>query len=700
MDNAFADLIPKNSPKVGAFDDLIPSEKQKAPDLAFRPQANLKVTPQRKQARENVENFGAKLAEYLPGKNFRENALPKKGAGAYLTAPLNAVTHLVDEGLKNYANLYWGGVRGVPVAGAFADEAIASLSSALGGDYKNTLEHVRALDDVSEKNYPVANTAGKVIGGVGGGYGIGAKIVSKGAPLASNLLRSGVSGAAVAGSHEFGNAEGGTEQRLEKARDGAVLGGVVSTAIPALPALASPIKTVAKKVIPKRYQKTFADDEILRALEADELTPKQAFDRYAKGQTNRRFHSNSQAQNPEALVDLGENLTRLGRTVTTTGKAAKIGTEFVNKRQLSQNDRINDALKRGLRQKSSDDFYKSKDKIILEQKEASKPAYDKAFSNAKPVVIDDLIEEWAERASLTSNAIGKKMSKAIKDISRANKTNDPMKALRVLNGAKQGLDDAIAKSRLKSPNLARELTLMKNELLERVDKVNPHYKSARSVYKNNAELLDAQNIGRSFLKGDAEMNVKAFNSLSMPEKEMFRKGVIQELKKKMGDQRFTHDRTKFFDNPNAREVLKVVFQKDTEKFKPYEQFIKLMESEANFVRTRNKIIGGSPTAPRLADNQEFALRSAGNFMDRAKDGRLLEAVMGSLARKAEELWSVKASDAEAIAKLLFNDNPKDIARTLYRLHVKYGEEKTNKLIDEIGETYGRLSISGQALVRE
>ncbi|MBO6549120.1 MAG: hypothetical protein JJ964_05815 [Rhizobiales bacterium] len=685
MPGMFDDLIPTENKQKYSFDDLIPDKK--------------KVTPQRERARENVRELGQEISEYLPGMNLRE-FLPKSGPGAYLTAPLNSATHLVDEGIKNYANAYWGGIRGIPIAGAFADEAIASVSSALGGDYDNALEHIRALDDVSEKNYPVANTSGKLIGGLAGGYGIGAKVVSKGAPLAANLIRSGLSGAVVAGSHEFGNAEGGTNKRLEKARDGAVLGGMISTAIPALPAVAAPIRTVAKKVIPKRYQKTFADDEILRALEADDLTPMQAFRKYNKGQKNTRFHSNSKAQNPEALVDLGDNLTRLGRTVTTNGKATKIGTEFVNKRQLSQNDRINDALERGLRQKSSDDFYKSKDKLVREQREASKPAYDKAFSNAKPVVIDDLIEEWAERASLTSDTIGKKMSKAIKDISRANKTNDPMRALRVINGAKQGLDDAIAKSRLKSPNLARELTIMKNELLERVDKVNPHYKAARDVYKNNAELLDAQNVGRSFLKGDVEVNVKSFRGLSQPEKEMFRKGVIQELKKKMGDSRFTHDRTKFFDNPNAREVLKVVFQKDTKKFAPYKQFIDLIESEANFVRTRNKIIGGSPTASRLADNQEFALRSAGNFMDRAKDGRLLEAVMGSLARKAEEFWSVKANDAEAIAKLLFSDNPKAISQTLLRLHRKYGQEKTNKLIDQIGESYGRLSISGQAGIRD
>lgn len=662
--------------------------------------SNTKNSPKRIQARKNIQEFSDKVSGYLPGKNFRE-FLPKYGPGAYITAPINAATYLVDGGLKNYGNAYWGGLRGVPITGAYIDEAAATISSALGGDYDNTLEHVRALDDVSEKEYPVANTVGKLAGGLAVGYGVGANIVRKGAPLAVNVIRSGVTGSAVAGAHDFGNAEGGFDNRIDKARDGAVLGGGISAAIPALSTVATPIRTIAKKVIPKRYQKTFADDELLRALEADNLTPKQAFNQYAKGQTNRRFHSNSQAESPDAIVDFGDNVRRLGRTVTSNpGRASKIGTDFVNQRQSTQNARINDTLERGLRKKSSDDFYQTKDKLISEQKSLSKPAYDKAFSGAKPVVIDDLIESWIMRSEETSSAIGKKMSKAIKDISRAQKTNDPEKALRILNGAKQGLDDAISKSRLNTPNLARELTSMKHELLSRIDKVNPDYKKARDVYKSKAELLDAQNVGRLFSKGDTEINIKSFANLSKPEQEMFRKGVIQELKKKMGDQRFTHDRTKFFDTPNSQSVLEAVFPKDTKKFKPYRQFIDLMKSEARFVQTRNKIIGGSPTASRVAENQGFSIRSAGNFMDRAHDGRIVEAVVGSVVKKLDELWSIKASDAEEIAKLLFDSNPKEISRTLYRLHQKYGQETTGKMLDVLGESFSRFGVSGQVLIRE
>lgn len=700
MENVFADLIPENSKHTGTFDDLIPSKKKKAPAYGPNQPVKKSASPQRKRARQNARELGQQISDNLPGKQFREY-LPKSGPGAYLTAPINAATHLVDEGLKQYGNAYWGGLRGVPLAGAYVDEAVAYVGSKLGEDYNTALEHVRALDDVSEKDYPVANAVGKIIGGVGGGYGIGANVIAKGAPLAVNALRSGVAGAAVSGAHDFGNAEGGYDKRVKKAKDGALIGGAISTAIPALSAVATPIKVVASKLTPQRFKKTFADDEILLALQSDGITPKEAFNKFARTQKNRRLHSNSVAESPVAIVDLGENLTGLGRTVTTNpGPARKLGSEFIENRQFSQNDRINDALERGLRQKSSDGFFKTKDELIKKQRSMSEPAYKKAYSNAQEVDLTDAIKVWKTRADETSVSIGKQIKKAIKDIERVYRVKSPERALKVLNGAKQGLDDAIMKNRLKAPNLTRELTLMKRELLERVDDANPDYKSARAIYSGNAELIDAQNVGRSFAKGDTEMSVKAFSALSKPEKEMFRKGVIQDLKEKMGDKQFTHNRTSLFNTPNAREVLKAVFQKDTAKFKPYKQFIDLVDTEARFVTTRNKIMGGSPTATRLAENQEFSVRSAGSFMEKMKDGRLSDAVIGGITKKLDEMLGVRKQDAEEIAKLLFNDNPKYISKTLLRLHRKYGKQKTENMLDIVGQEFGKFGVSGQVFTRE
>lgn len=689
MPGMFEDLIPAKKTETVSFDDLIPSKN--------------KVTPARAAARQNIRDVGEVTKEYLPGKLARDYILPevKDNLAAPLTVPLNALSHLVDEGLKQYANTYWGTVRGIPIAGAYIDEAAAKVSSVLGGDYDNTLEHVRALDDVSEKDFTFANAMGKVIGGIGGGYGIGANVITKGAPLAVNAIRSGFAGATVSGAHDFGNAEGGYDKRVEKAKDGALMGGAISTAIPALSTVATPIKIAASKLTPQRFKKTFADDELLLALKSDDMTPKQAFDKYAQSQKNRRLHSNSVTESPVAIVDLGENLTGLGRTVTTNpGPARKLGSEFIENRQLSQNDRINDALERGLRQKSSDGFFKTKDELIEKQRTMSRPAYKKAYANAQDVDLTDTIKVWKSRADETSVSIGKQMKKAIKDIERVYRVKSPERALKVLNGAKQGLDDAIMKSRHKAPNLTRELTLMKRELLDSVDAVNPDYKSARAIFSGNAKLIDVQNLGRLFSKGDTEMNVKAFYALSKPEKEMFRKGVIQDLKEKMGDKQFTHNRTTLFNTPNSREVLKAVFQKDTDKFKPYRQFIDLVEMEARFVKTRNKIMGGSPTAPRLAENQEFSVRSAGSFMEKMKDGRISDAVIGGITKKLDEVLGVRKQDAKEIAKLLFNDDPNYIAKTLSRLHMKYGKQKTENMLDMVGEEFGKFGIAGQTLSRE
>lgn len=645
--------------------------------------------------RETVGNSIDTLKHALPGQHIRGLASNVPGY-EYAKPVVETLADHLDTGLKTYANYAYGAARGLPIAGAYIDEAAGGLASMLGYDGEKVTETIRALDEASEESHPAANMLGKLVGGFGGGYGVGVNVIAKGAPALTNLGRGLVAGTVLGAAHEFGDADGDIDSRIDAAETGAKLGAAFALGAPALGSIVLPAGRAVKYVIPTKYKKAFADEQIIKALRHDGLTPKQAFSKYNKGQKNRRLHSGSYAESPVSLADLSESMQSLGRTVTMNpGPARKIAGDFLESRAIQQNDRIADTLERGLRQKSKDGYHKSKEAIQREQKELSKPAYDKAYKNAKGVVIDDLLDEWRYRADLASESIRKKMLTAVNDISRARGTNDPAIALKKIDGAKQGLDDAILKARLKKPNLARELTKIKNELLERVDGANPDYKAARGVYKDKAELLDAQAVGRLFTKGDHEMTAKAFKSLSEPEKEMFRKGVLQELKTKMGDKQFTHDRTSLFNTPNSREVLQVVFQGNSKKFKPYQQFIDLIDTERQFVKTRNKIMGGSPTAPRLAEAREYGIDVANNQMNQMRSGQWAQATLGWVAQKVGELYSFGAKDSEEIARIIFSDNPREISRTLLRLHRRYGEEKTRRMVHEVGEKWEALGIAAQ-----
>lgn len=659
------------------------------------PRKDIEASPERIAARKNVRNLGDAVSLVLPGRIVSDLASNVPGY-EYAKPVVDTVTDHLDTGLKAYANYAYGAARGLPVAGAYIDEAVGGLASLLGYDGDKAAETVRAMDDVSEEAHPVANMAGKVVGGVGGGYGLGARLFTKGAPAVVNLGRGLVAGTGLGAAHEFGDADGSMDERADAAKTGAAIGAAFAVGAPALGAVVTPAGRLVNKITPKKYKKAFADEQILKALDADGLTPKQAFAKYSRGQKNRRLHANSYAKSPAALVDISESMGDLGRTVTTNpGPARKIAGDFLETRQLSQNARINDTLERGLRQKSKDGYHKSKEALLEEQQTLSKPAYEKAWANAAPVRIDDLLNEWTHRAGETSMAIGKKMAAAVKDVARAQSVNDPVRALKILNGAKQGIDDAYIKARVKSPNLARELSRMKRELVDRIDATNPDYKAARAVYSSRAELLDAQLTGREFAKGDAEMSVEMFKKLSDPEQQMFRKGVMQELKKKMGAKQFTHDRTSLFSTPNAREVLGAVFQGDTKKFRPFKQFIDLMDTERTFVKTRNKIMGGSPTASRLAEASQYGIDMANHHMSQFRSGNWVEASLGWVAKKIGELYSFGAKDSEEIARIIFSDDPREISKTLLRLHRRYGEEKTRSMVQEIGEQWETLGLAGQ-----
>lgn len=674
-DNPFEHLVPKSNPD-NPFDKFVPEE-----------------TKRREKTFEDVEQGARAVNNFLPGKLTQNsfNAILPEAVTQYV----KPFTYVADEALKQYGNALYGAARGIPVAGPMIDEAAGGLTELLAGDYQKGANFIKGLDDASEKDYPAANLYGKLAGGLTGGYGIGSKVMTKGAPAAWNFIKGVAGGTALGAAHEFGEGED-IKDRLDKAESGAKWGAAFTFGAPVIGSVLTPAARVGSRIIPTKFKRAFADEQILKAMESADLTPKQAFQKYNQGQKNRRLHSGSYAESPVALVDLSGSLGDLGRTVTTNpGPARKIAGEFLENRQIKQNDRINDALERGLRQKSKDGYYKTKGKLIDEQRELSKPAYDKAYQNAKSVRIDDLVDKWMVRADETSLTIGKKMKAAIKDVARVSGINNPARALKILDGAKLGLDDAISKARIKSPNLARELTKMKQELLSRVDGANPDYKSARAIYSSRAELLDAQVVGREFTKGDYELTAKAFKELSEPEKEMFRKGVMQELKKKMGDKQFTHDRTSLFNTPNSREVLKVVFQGNTKKFKPYQQFIDLMDTERQFVKTRNKIMGGSPTAPRWAELSEYGVDVINDVSNQFRSGNWAQAALGWTAKKVGEFYSFGKRDSEEIAKILFNNNPSDITKTLRRLHRKYGETKTRNMIQEVGEQWEKIGLAGQ-----
>lgn len=152
--------------------------------------------------------------------------------------------------------------RGVPVIGGLLDEANAATNAALdpaahaifgtpkipgasfGERYNNELATQRGMDQGFDSAHPYVSTGAQLAGGLASGGAL-----AKAAPAASTAIfgtgggtlpqqiLQGVSkGAALGGADAFTRGEGGFDARVDNAKTGAVVGGAIGAAAPAIAA--------------------------------------------------------------------------------------------------------------------------------------------------------------------------------------------------------------------------------------------------------------------------------------------------------------------------------------------------------------------------------------------------------------------------------------------------------------------------------
>ena len=111
-------------------------------------------------------------------------------------------------------------------------------------------------------------------------------------------------------------------------------------------------------------------------------------------------------------------------------------------------------------------------------------------------------------------------------------TDNLMEMLLMLDAAKKSLDDKIGKAiRQGERQEARALTEIKNELVSKLDNLNPDYKKARKVFSDFASIESAQKQGLQFSKMRPQELKRFLKNLDPSEKEAFRIGARENLQK-------------------------------------------------------------------------------------------------------------------------------------------------------------------------
>jgi hypothetical protein len=596
-----------------------------------------------------ADKRGDREAAYAAMRRMQEMSAPPQEEQKPSVGMLEGITTQAIDGLTLGFRDEIGSA--VLAAGSYLNPNSES-SGSFGERYRSIRDADRARSREFRDENPIiatgANIAGSLPLGAVGATRQGAVRVAQSIP---KLIGAGaaVGGVAGVGYSEADDAAGVAQDAVT----GAVIGGAAGGLIPPV---AKAVGSVASA--PVRYLRstraTRAADKLGQAIARDDMTPQKVAANLRK------------LPKGASIADAGgENLQTLGRDVTVQpGRARNIARNLFEGRRKLAPERIDDAVRDALKQ--GNEFHASKAALQDEMRTAAAPLYRQAY--AKPVRSTPELEALLKRPSM-QKAIesGRKMAREEGGVIGGN--------VQVLDYAKRALDD-MAESAARSGNKqeARAIRGTIKSLLKELDMQIPEYAQARAAFAGPKSLDDALDVGRKFMREDAEDIASTLSQMTPSEKEFFRIGAIREIRDLVLSKSDTANAYRaIFDSPLKREKIRALFPDN----KSFAKFQRAMLGEARMFETQTKALANSSTANKLSGVQDLEM----------DPGTLVDAVTGSptvttinvvktwLRRHAPSIKNEKMRDE--IAEMLFNANPQDQQKILRQIGAKASMQSLN-----------------------
>ena len=195
-----------------------------------------------------------------------------------------------------------------------------------------------------------------------------------------------------------------------------------------------------------------------------------------------------------------------------------------------------------------------------------------------------------------------------------------------LDKVKKALSSKFGKDSIFHPDsnvkaLAAQMTEHKNNMLDVIQKYNTDYARARDIYAGNMELKDATEMGKKLFDSEDAFDKFYEHSTKLrtnAERAEFRNAAFNVLAKKIESSSVNpKGMSTFFTSPQNMQKLELLIP-DPEK---RARFLRQNELLSGFVDIKNKIVGGSPTAEKLAadageEEVQQGLRAVSNIANR------------------------------------------------------------------------------------
>ena len=560
-------------------------------------------------------------------------------------------------------------------------EAALRTGSISGPEYEKQRNLLREQQKQFGMEYPYIKTPVELAGGFVAPLGMASK-VAKAAPEVQAMLtgesllgqfgRGTAIGATTGALSGYGYAEKdtGTETGM-----GALFGGAVGGTVPLVIKGAT---TVIKNVLNASGvgDQALASNKMLASyLQKDNLSAEEA--QIALDELRRIG-----VPNP-VIADLGKNLKDLAYSAYVVQSKAKGPTEqFLENRLI---DQPNDIV-RGLVEKAglakNVNGYEYLTALAENQSSAAQAAYPQAYKLAidanpfrkyvdRPVFLK-AYQELVDRAGV--------YGETLPDLSVIKNAQSVPTDL--LHQIKKGLDRVINKETDKVTgkvtDYGTDVIKVKNEFNDLIKAKNPEYAKANAEFKEYADIQKAFQLGQKYQSVDvkeAAAKLKAFNDA---EKEAFRLGMMADINKRVGDFKGGDFSRQVFKSDNQKLLVRYAFD-DQQKYNDFSKYVKALGEQSKTAKT---VLGGSPTAGRLAAQEQAG--DIAQMAQNAATGNLTGLAMAAGKSMLSRAKGIGTETSEQLQKRLFTVDPIEQRAILIELNRRAKTRPTGLLSGAAG----------------
>lgn len=546
----------------------------------------------------------------------------------------------------------------------FADAAIGrGQGRTFGERARNNIAVQRAVDEADGQDVPWSRRAGQAAGIVAALPRVVASGV-RNAPRFVRLARTAGEGAAVGAASGFGSAEGNAVERVPNALGGAAIGAVAAPVANALGGRVIDAAQAGGRLLSRNVGRGMTALGVPGGQElVERATPNALTTGIAR--MNERVRANPEAMRVRAeelaaqgieptaadlVDDAGRGTLRALATRQTPARTA--AREFAENRAIGLQDRVSAQARRTI----SDDPRQPRElreEFVSRGRENAAPLYNEAYGRPgapRSPLIDELMQrpsmrEALGRANRIAREEGRDPTTLGFDFDEAgNVLHVREPSMQTMDYIKRGLDDYLesfrdpVSGRLNLDTAGRAAQGTRTAFRNELRRLNPSYGRALDAYADEAQMMEAVDIGERFLSMDAADFATAIARLSTEQRQVARAAARRAVERAAGTpgqapgvaQRLSGGREQgarnaaLVDDPAAMETA--------------------MRAERDMLMNARAVSPAQGSATNI--NQQDALAAAGEAVGAVRDVATGN-IPGLLGRAVQRIRSRGFSDAEA-----------------------------------------------------